>query len=201
MRSTWHRCHTTTRPTSAILDDRRVQFTCESRASRPARPLPLSSSYPRVVLLDANKIPGARRKSWPGRPAIFVWHTLLSFSLSFSFRGYANARAVVCVVVRPGDYAVARGPFPPPPLRLPRPSSFVSSEGTASMLAHTHTWMRRRTDRATLCPQTVKRGPMARTGRPRCETSAARGKRGPSSRSSNRFGHANARSLSLSLSL
>src|SRR5580765_5444755 len=65
-RSTWHRCRTTMRPTSAILDDRRVQFTCESRASRPTRPLPRPPSYPRVVLFDVNKIPGARRKSWPG---------------------------------------------------------------------------------------------------------------------------------------
>lgn len=82
---------------------------------RPVRylfPPPAPVSFSRTL----TKFPGPVVNRGPGRPAIFVRHTLLSSSLSLL---YATAGAVVCVVVRPGDYAVARGPFPPPPLRLP----------------------------------------------------------------------------------
>lgn len=72
----------------------------------------------------------------------FSCDTRFSPSLFLSpFRGYATARAVVCVVVRPGDYAVARGPFPPPPLRPPSYPPRSSHPRAPRVCAHTYTYM------------------------------------------------------------
>lgn len=184
----------------ARLDNRHVQFTCESRASRPA------CSYPFTSRFDANKIPGPIvNRGWGWTVRNFrVTHAFFSLSLSLSFRLRHCARvaglknAVVCVVVRPGDYAVARGPFSP---QSPRLRPVRHSKHTArGPRAHAHTHIRVTKNRLghLMSSNHEEKPRREKRGKEMIEVRGERsGRRKRASSCSNRFGHANARCSSL----
>lgn len=127
----------------AQLDNRHVQFTCESRASWPAY------SYPFTSRFDANKIPGPivnRGWDWTVRN-FWVTHALFSLLLSHSLVSATPLRAC-CGTEKCGSVCGSSSRWlrcrsgPVPAAISPPPSFQIHSQGTMSTRTYSYTYTR-----------------------------------------------------------